>query len=160
MLCKLLHYVARAARRAANPAARDEQGQVLVWFLILIPLIVALIGLVVDGGLMYRWHRRAQIAADVAAQAAGHEIDAAQFKASNQVVLKSSAWEVAQQYATANYAGRTIRVLSVGVINNRIRVICRAQVPTIFMRMIGIEGAQTTVRAQAYPAYGLNVEGQ
>ena len=150
---KLLKHAARRVRR-------QEEGQVLVWFLILVPLIVALIGLVVDGGLMYRWHRRAQIAADVAAQAAGHEIDVTLFEATNQVVLRSSAWSVAQEYASANYAGRTIRVQSVSVAGNHIRVVCRAEVPTIFLRMAGIKRGTTTVRAQAYPAYGLNVEGQ
>jgi uncharacterized membrane protein len=153
----------RRARRAIQLIGRtvcDESGQYLAWFLIMIPLVLALIGLVVDGGFMYRWYRVSQIAADTAAQAAAHEVDAAHFSATNQVILDPDALEVAQYYAGLNSQGR-VRVTQVAVTpDNRVRVIARATVPTIFMQAVGIPSVQVGVVGYARPAFGLNEEGQ
>jgi len=139
---------------------RDESGQYLVWFLIMFPLILALIGLAVDGGIMYREYRRAQIAADTAAQAAAHEVDVAHFAATNEVILEADAFAVAQHYAGLNSWGRA-RVTQVAVLpDNRVRVIAQANVPTFFMRAIGIPSVRVGIVGYARPAFGLNVEGQ
>jgi uncharacterized membrane protein len=138
---------------------RDERGQYAVWFLLMIPLVLALIGLVVDGGNMYRWYRRAQIAADTAAQAAAHEVDAAHFAATNEVVLEPDAMEVAQYYATRNSGGR-VYITQISVSNGMVRVVGQAHVPTIFMRAVGVENMPVGIVAYARPAFGMNVEGQ
>jgi Flp pilus assembly protein TadG len=150
----------RRFKRAILHVIQGEHGQYAVWFLIMLPLILALIGLVVDGGNMYRWYRRAQIAADTAAQAAAHEVDAAHFAATNQVILEPDAASVAAYYAGLNSGGR-VHVTQVAVMpDNRVRVIARCSVPTIFMRAVGIEQSNVSVVGYARPAFGLNVEGQ
>ena len=137
----------------------DQRGQYMVWFLAMMPLTLALVGLVVDGGNMVRWHRQTQIAAHTAAQAAAHEVDVGRFAASNEIVLAPQAHQVAQAYASANSQGR-VRVASVAVVGERVRVICRANLPTIFMRAVGIEHVTVSVAGYARPAFGLNREGE
>lgn len=146
--------------RGGHRVVREEKGQYTVWFLIMLPLVLALIGLVVDGGNMYRWYRRAQIAADTAAQAAAHEVDAAHFAATNEVILEPDALEVARYYAGINSGGR-VRVVGVALADGtRVRVICRASIPTLFMRAVGIDHVSVGVVGYAKPAFGLNVEGE
>jgi len=125
----------------------------------MLPLTLALVGLVVDGGYMVRGYRQTQIAADTAAQAAAHEVDVARFAAGNEIVLAPEAYAVAQRYATANGQGR-VQVTSVAVVGDRVRVVCRARLPTIFLRAVGIEGVSVSVAGYARPAFGVNQEGE
>jgi uncharacterized membrane protein len=61
--------------RWATGAPGREKGQALVLMVIALPLAMVLVGLVVDGGMMYLAHRAATTAANLAAQAASHAID-------------------------------------------------------------------------------------
>jgi len=139
---------------------RREEGQYLVWFLMLFPLILALVGLVVDGGFMYVWYRRCQVAADTAAQAAAHEVDAAHFQATGEVVLSEAAWEVAQEFAACNSGGRVEVVLVSVTPDNHVQVAARAHVPTLFMRAFGLDEVAVGISSQARPAFGIIQEGQ
>ena len=56
-------------------APRPQRGQVLVWIVFMLPVLLALIGLVFDGGMMWNQFRRARWVADGAAVAAASEID-------------------------------------------------------------------------------------
>jgi Flp pilus assembly protein TadG len=138
---------------------QSESGQYLVWFLILLPLIMALVGLVVDGGFMYSTFRRAQIAVDTAAQAAAHEVDAAHFAATNEVRLSPEAMAVAQEYASINSRNQ-VYLTSLTVNGDRVQAAGVAVLPTLFMRMVGVEQMRVHVVGYARPAFGLNVEGQ
>ena len=148
------------ARQIFTRTIRGEHGQYAVWFLLLLPLVLVLIGLVVDGGVMYGAYRRAQIAVDTAAQAAAHEVDAAHFAATNEVVLAPGAMDVAILYAGLN-AGGSVRVTQVAVTpDGRVRVVARGSLPTVFMRAVGIERVEVRVAGHARPAFGLNEQGQ
>ena len=50
-------------------AAHDERGQVLPWVVVMIVVIVAIAGMVIDLGNAYRVHQQLQATADAAAAA-------------------------------------------------------------------------------------------
>ncbi|MFD6731393.1 TadE/TadG family type IV pilus assembly protein [Micromonospora aurantiaca] len=57
---------------------RGDDGRVTVWFAVLVPAFLALIGLVVDGGAKVRAYQRADNIAAEAARAGGQAIKAGQ----------------------------------------------------------------------------------
>ncbi len=139
---------------------RDERGQYLVQTVILLPMMIILVGLVLDGGWMYWQYRRAEIAVNAAAQAASHAIDVNYFRATNQVRLdQSEAWTAASGFVNINERGQ-MQVTSIFIGNNQVVVDANAQVQTIFFRLAGISSLSMRVEGRAYPAFGINTEGQ
>lgn len=140
---------------------QNERGQTLLQTALFLPLLIAIIGLVVDGGLLLANYRRAQIAADTAAHAASHQISIEVFMEANQVVLAAPAFEKALQYGTYNSHGQlaihTIALLNEGRL---VRVTGAASLPTVFMRLVGINSVTVSVVGEAYPAYGIEYEWQ
>ncbi len=139
---------------------RDERGEWLVQFVILFPLLIVLVGLVLDGGWMYWQYRRAEVTVNAAAQAASHAIDIGTFHQKNQVVLDGGeATAVAATFAQMN-AGRDLKTVNISVTPRLIVVDGLATIHTIFFQLFGIGSLTVKVQGQAYPAYGINVEGQ
>ncbi len=138
-----------------------DRGQALFQTALFLPLLVAMVGLVVDGGLILANYRRAQIAADTAAHAASHQISIEVFVESNQVVLSAVAMEEAIKYARSNSHGElvinTISILNEGRL---VRVVGEARLPTAFLRLVGIPEVSVRVVGEAYPAYGIDEEWQ
>ncbi|SCF29123.1 Putative Flp pilus-assembly TadE/G-like [Micromonospora purpureochromogenes] len=64
--------------RAAIRRMGDDDGRVTIWFAVLAPAFLALIGLVVDGGAKVRAYQRADNIATEAARAGGQAIKAGQ----------------------------------------------------------------------------------
>jgi Flp pilus assembly protein TadG len=147
-------------RRFISRFLPEERGQTLYQTALFLPLLMMCLGLVVDGGLMFANYRRAQIAADTAAHAASHRVSREVFYDSNAVAL---AWEqavfAARDYAEYNSrGGMAIRQVTVGP--NWVRVEADAILPTIFLRFVGVSEVKARVVGEAYPAYGIDVEGQ
>ncbi len=139
---------------------RDERGQYLVQTVILLPMMMILVGLVLDGGWMYWQYRRAEIAVNAAAQAASHAIDVDYFRQTNQVRLdQGEAWNAASGFVNINERGQ-MQVTGIFVSNNQVVVDANAQVQTIFFRLAGIASLSMRVEGRAYPAFGINTEGQ
>ncbi len=138
----------------------DEQGQYLVQTVILLPMLMILVGLVLDGGWMYWQYRRAEISVNAAAQAASHAIDVEYFRQTNQVRLDSGeAWSAASGFVNINQRGQ-MQVTGIYIGSNQVVVNANAQVQTIFLRLAGISSFSMRVEGRAYPAFGINVEGQ
>ena len=94
------------------------------------------------------------------AQAASHAIDETYFARTNRIRLdQGKAHGFAQQYARLN-SRSPIRVTRVSVQNRQVTVEAMATYETTFMRLFGIPSVAMRVRGQAYPAYGIEVEGQ
>lgn len=139
---------------------RSERGQYLVQTVILLPMMMMLVGLVLDGGWMYWQYRRAEITVNAAAQAASHAIDVEYFRETNQVRLDSGeAWGVASGFVNINQRGQ-MYVTGIHIGNNQVIVNANAEVQTIFFRLAGISSLSMRVEGRAYPAFGINVEGQ
>ena len=140
---------------------KSQRGQALFQTALFLPLLVVILGLVVDGGLLFANYRRAQIAADTAAHAASHQISIEVFVESNQVVLAAPAFDKALRYGTHNSHGnlaiRTVSILNQGRL---VRVTGEAALPTCFLRLVGISSLSVPVVGEAYPAYGIEQEWQ
>ncbi len=138
----------------------DERGEWLVQFVILFPLLIVMIGLVLDGGWMYWQYRRAEVTVNAAAQAASHAIDIGTFRQKNQVILDAGqATSIAATFVRLN-AGGDLKSVSIFVAPRLITVGGVATIRTIFFQLFGIGSLTVRVQGQAYPAFGINVEGQ
>lgn len=123
-------------------------------------MLMILVGLVLDGGWMYWQYRRAEIAVNAAAQVASHAIDVEYFRETNQVRLDTGeAYGAASGYVNINQRGQ-MQVTGIYVGPNRVVVNANAQIQTIFFRLAGISALAMHVEGQAYPAFGINREGQ
>lgn len=143
-----------------NQFRRDERGSILVQTVILLPVMLLLIGLVLDGGWMYWQYRHAEVTVNAAAQAASHAIDINNFRATNQVRLdQGEAAAVAGDFIQLNRRG-ILTLTGVRASRDRITVDATAQIPTIFFRLAGIPLLTMQVQGTAYPAFGINREGQ
>ena len=139
---------------------QNQSGQFLVQAVILLPMMMILVGLVLDGGWMYWQYRRAEIAVNAAAQAASHAIDVDYFRETNQVRLSvGEAWDAASGFVNINARGQ-MQVTGIQVSDRQVVISANAQVQTIFFRLAGIATLTMRVEGRAYPAFGINTEGQ
>lgn len=137
---------------------KKEQGQVLAWVVVLLPLLLALVGLVFDGGLLWVQFRKAQWAVDSAAVAAASDIDRQLFGEHGQVVLTENAMNTAVYYAAQNYAG--LHVDSVYVLHNTIYVRGWFQTRPAFLGLFGVSGFRVHVLGKERPAWGISHAGE
>ncbi|CAG0947573.1 hypothetical protein ANRL1_04285 [Anaerolineae bacterium] len=138
----------------------DACGQYLIQAVILLPMMMILVGLVLDGGWMYWQYRRAEIAVNAAAQAASHAIDVEYFRETNQVRLdQGEAWSAASGFVNINQRGQ-MQVTGISIGDRQVVVNANAEVQTIFFRLAGISSLSMRVEGRAYPAFGINAEGQ
>ncbi len=134
----------------------DTRGEFLVQTVILFPLLMLLIGLVLDGGWMYWQYRRAEVTVNAAAQAASHAIDIQYFRQTNQIRLDTGqAAGVASDFVNLNRRGN-VTLTGIQIAPNRITVNGAATIPTIFLRLAGIGSLTMHVQGTAYPAFGIN----
>jgi Putative Flp pilus-assembly TadE/G-like len=67
----------------AHPPARGEDGQILILTMVVALALLAILGLVADGGLLLARHRELQAVADAAARAGAAQLDEATYRASD-----------------------------------------------------------------------------
>jgi uncharacterized membrane protein len=145
--------------RYSSPTTSGESGQVLVWTLVLLPLLLMLVGLVFDGGLLFVQHRRARWAADGAAVAAASEIDAPLFAATSQVKLNSAqAAATAQRFAQLNNPG--LQVTQVYVQGNTVHVKGYVTARPVFLGLLGFGDVRLDVTGREQPAWGIAQQGE
>ena len=143
-------------------ALNQEQGQALAWVAILLPLFLALIGLVFDGGLLWQQYLRARWAVSAAGVAAASEIDPQILAHSGRLLLQPSALETASRYAQHN--DPALRLSSVQIVSQGEEqyIITRGwtYAETVFLKMFGVQGFRVTVQAMERPAWGVTGAGQ
>lgn len=138
----------------------DLRGQFLIQFVVLLPMMLLLIGLVLDGGWMYWQYRRADVMVNAAAQSASHAIDINHFRTTNRVRLeRGQAAAVASDFIHLNRRGN-ITFTGIQISPRQILVNARAKIPTIFLRLAGIPSFNVRAQGTAYPAFGIDHEGQ
>ena len=136
----------------------DERGQVLVWTLVLLPLLLVVVGLVLDGGLLFVQFRRARWAADGAAVAAASSIDPALYARTGRVTLDNVAIAAAMHYAQLNDAD--LHLTSVYVQANTIRVQGMVALHPTFLSLFGIGSVPVHVTGEETPNWGIATPGQ
>ena len=141
-------------------AIRDERGAYLAFTVVAMPLALTLLGLVIDGGMMFRAQRRAIALTSAAAHVGAQQIDADYFSATNQVRLDGGrAAQAANDFLTRN-APDTVRPAGVGVWDDQVRVTAVADIPTYFLRLFGIASVRVTISSVARPQFGIDELGQ
>ena len=142
-----------------KPEIDRESGQVLVWTLVLLPLLLALVGLVFDGGLLWSQYRRGRWAADGAAVAAASEIDPALYAHTGQTKLDPNrAAATARKYALDNNPALTLSRVTVN--GGQVQVAGTLRVRPAFLGLFGVGPLELMVRGEERPAWGISREGQ
>ena len=130
----------------------DERGQIIVLVAILMVGLVAGVGLVTDGGLVFSQRRDLQNVADAAALAGAMQIDEDAYRDSGAVALD----EGAARQAAEEYLGAESNVTySVVVRPARVEVSVSRQASTGFLKVIGIDGFEISANASAEPRHGV-----
>lgn len=135
-------------------------GQIAVTLALLVPFLIGLLGLVVDGGLMMVQYRRGQVAVDSAALAAATQLDEATFLADNRVQLDSNlAHAAALQYGQENGGGH-VAITGVSVSDRFVTVSGQVTARTVFLQLLGVPSVRLSVWSRAELKYGITEEGQ
>ncbi len=143
-------------RPAPDPA---EAGQVAVWLIVLLPVLLGLVGLVFDGGMMYAQYRRGRWAADGAAVAAANAIDPVLYANTGRVKLDSGlAYSTARRYALSN--DPALNLSSVALDNNTVRVRGTLRIQPSFLSLFGVGPVTLNISGQERPAWGIARQGQ
>ena len=128
-----------------------DGGQVLVMVALMMVGLVAVVGLVSDGGLVFSQRRDLQNVADAAAAAGAMQIDDAAYRADGSVVLD----EAMARQAAVGYLAQEGVTYSVSVGPDRVDVQVSRQAATGFLRVLGIDGVTVNATASAVPRYGV-----
>ena len=130
---------------------RNQRGQATILVLGMTMLVLGVVGLAVDGTKAFIYRRTLQTAADAAALAGAGELDVSKY-------YSSRGRAIALDPGEAGYAARrwlTLRGLeartSVSVEENMVTVRIRGEVPTLFLRIIGLERVPVAVEAASSP---------
>lgn len=137
-----------------------ERGQNAVLIAAALPGVLAMIGLMIDGGQLMIEYKRAQVAIDSAAFAAAQRIDRGQFFRDQIVVLSpQEATATGGLYGTLNSRG-SVKVTAIEVYGNVVVARGYAQIDTIFLKMFGAGKVRLDLTSQATPLYGISRAGQ
>lgn len=132
-----------------------QRGQAIVWVAVMLPLFLSVVGLAIDAGIVFDARRELQNAADAAARAGAMQVDEQTYRASSgaTVVLdQPAARRVAAEYAAQQGVG----VAVIAVEPQRVVVEVSRDVPTSFLRLVGISTVRVTATAPAEVRYGID----
>jgi len=130
----------------------DESGQAIVLVAVLMAGLVAVVGLVTDGGLVFSQRRDLQNVADAAALAGAMQLDEGTYRSSGEVLLdEPAARQAAVQYLEAE-GGLSYSVV---VRPTRVEVSVSRQASTGFLRVVGINRVEISANASAEPRHGV-----
>lgn len=125
----------------------------------MLPLFLAVIGLAIDGGLVFDARRELQNVADSAARAGAMQIDLRLYRESSGATVAldaGAARRVAADYVAAQGPGLAA---TIGTEPRRVVVHVSREVPTSFPRLVGITTVQIGATAPAEVRYGVE-QGQ
>jgi Flp pilus assembly protein TadG len=135
--------------------ATKQSGQAAAWVSVMLPLFLAVIGLAIDGGIVFAHRRELQNVADSAARAGATQIDVSAFRAGrgDTVVLDAGA---ARQTAGEYLASRGSGLRGEVTADSR-QVVVRVEqdVPTSFLSLVGIGTVRITATAPAEARVGI-----
>lgn len=134
---------------------REDAGQAIVWVAVMLPFFLAVVGVSLDGGLVFGTRRELQNVADAAARAGAMQVDERAYRDSlgQQVVLDpDTAYSASVDYL-ALQPGRVTRSVHAG--RQSVQVDVARDVPTGFLRLVGIETARVSATAIAEVRHGI-----
>ena len=133
----------------------DEGGQVTAFIVVIVVAVIALGGLVIDGGNTLAAKRRAIDDADGAARAGAQALDPARYRTAGSVApVTAEAQQAAQQYLT-----RTGHSGQARVEGDRIIVTVVIDQPTTLLRIVGVRSLTVTGTGAAHLVQGVTQGG-
>jgi len=132
-----------------------QRGQLIIWTAVMLPLFLSIVGLAIDGGLVFAARRELQNAADAAARAGAMQIDEGVYRESSGATValdRGRARAIAAEYL----AGRgTSLEASIKVEPERLVVQVSREVPTSFVRLVGIRSVPIAASASGEARHGI-----
>jgi len=149
--------VRRSDTRAAGGrlGVRAETGQAAVWAAVMLPLFLSIVGLAIDGSLVFGARRELQAVADSAARAGAMQLDPVAYRDSSgtaPVLDREAARRVAAEFAASQGAGPAARIT---VEPQRVVVELHREVSTGFLRLVGYRSVRVTAVAPAEVRVGV-----
>lgn len=132
----------------------DEGGQALILVALFLVGLIAVAGLVADGGLVLAQRRDLQNVADAAAAAGAMQIDEAAYRASGGALIVLDP-DAAQQAAIGYLVRENGTEYAVETTDESVAVAVTRIAPTAFLRVLGIDGVEVGARAVAEPRIGI-----
>jgi Flp pilus assembly protein TadG len=133
---------------------RGEGGQALVYVAVMLPLFLAIVGLAVDGGVVWGARRELQNVADTAARAGAMQIDVVAYRqsAGELIVLDPTS---ARETAASYLAGTPGLSAQIQADQRRVVVAVRREVRLSFLRIVGLQTVQIGAVAPAEVRFGI-----
>ena len=131
-------------KRLAAGKDRDERGAITVFVVIIFIALIAMAGLVIDGGSALATKRRAMNTAEQAARVGADALDPASLRSGQPVVAPSRAISAAQAYLDKVGAEGTV-----GVDGGTVTVTVTADYDTAMLAAIGVNRMTVTSKASA-----------
>ncbi len=133
---------------------REDAGQVIPFVVILLPVLVALVGTAVDLGFLYYERGQLQSATDAAALAGAQQLPnqslatstAQDYSAAGSKNDSGFGWMTVNQ-PSMSYSCTVKQFCSVSGFVNAVTVTQTAQVPTLFLRVLGVNSFNVTTEA-------------
>jgi Flp pilus assembly protein TadG len=141
--------------RAGIRVTATQRGQMLVWTAVMLPLFLSVVGLSIDGGIVFAARRELQNAADAAARAGAMQIDEALYRESSGATValdRGRARAVAAEYLSGR--GNSLTA-SITVEPERLVVQVSREVPTGFVRLVGIRSVAIAASASGEVRHGI-----
>jgi len=146
--------------------AGQQRAQALVWLTVLMPLLLGISGLAIDGAVVFTARRELQSVADGAARAAATRVDQVSLRQSGGDRMElvqgqggDSAWAAANGYlderAAVDSHWRTRLRWRIAVLGPRVDVAVDADVPTAFMRIVGYDSVSVGATSSANVRHGI-----
>jgi uncharacterized membrane protein len=145
-------------RRLARALSTRLPGQAVVWAAVMMPLFLSAVGLAIDGGVVFKAERQLQNVADGAARAGAMQIDQQTYRATSGATLQldaDKARQTAAQYLSAQASNVSGQVTADP---QQVVVQVKEQVPTSFIRIVGIDSVQISAVAPARLRSGIQQE--
>ena len=158
--------IPQRARDGTLMRTRQTPAQALIWFTLMLPVFLSMVGLALDGGLLLMGQRQLQSIADGAARAGATRLDLERLRSSGGADVQLdqlAAQTVALTYIEDVLQGHTSSVndvtAHVGVTSRQVQVTLLGNNQTAFLRIAHIESIPLTVAADADVQYGIH-DGQ
>jgi Flp pilus assembly protein TadG len=134
---------------------RAQSGQVIIWVAVMLPLFLSVIGLAIDGAIVFSQRRELQNVADSAARAGAMQVDQNIYRESsgmNLVLDVGAARQVTAEYlaSQASEIGASIDAEP-----RRVVVQVRREISTSFLTLVGIDRVEITASASAEVRHGI-----
>jgi hypothetical protein len=142
----------RAGAIGSGPGDTDDEGVLTAFVLLLLVALMALLGLVVDGGAVVTAHQAAEVEAEQAARAGSGAISIDGLRSGVVRLDDAAAVAAAEQFAAAAGHPATATVVG-GVVTVRLGY----DIPTVILGMVGIDVLHVTAVASAENLHGVTV---